>query len=70
MPGSGATVIIQHPLSFISVYRGLDRANVHDGQKVSSGQALGMMPKENPSLLFELWVDGDMVNPMAYINFN
>lgn len=70
VPGSGATVIIQHPLSFISVYRGLDRANVHDGQKVSSGQALGMMPKENPSLLFELWVDGDMVNPMAYINFN
>ncbi|MDE6266610.1 MAG: M23 family metallopeptidase [Muribaculaceae bacterium] len=65
-PGSGATVIIQHPLNFISVYRGLDRARVSDGDKVLSGQSIGSMPTKNPLLEFELWLDGDRVNPADY----
>lgn len=65
----GATVIVQHPLNFISVYRGMERARVSDGDKVTSGQSIGSMPQRNPSLQFELWLDGDRVNPADYIAF-
>ncbi|MDE7153942.1 MAG: M23 family metallopeptidase [Muribaculaceae bacterium] len=65
----GATVIVQHPLNFISVYRGMDRARVSDGDKVTSGQSLGNMSQSSPTLQFELWLDGDRVNPADYILF-
>ncbi|MBD5192232.1 MAG: M23 family metallopeptidase [Bacteroidales bacterium] len=67
-PGSGATVIVQHPLNFISVYRGMERTRVSDGEKVSTGQSLGTMPSSSPQLHFELWLDGERVNPAEYFN--
>lgn len=68
IPGSGATVIVQHPLNFISVYRGMEKARVSDGDKVTSGQSLGTMPASQPRLEFELWLDGDRVNPADYFS--
>lgn len=67
-PGDGVTVIVQHPLNFISVYRGMERARVSEGDKLTAGQAVGTMPHTDPRLRFELWLDGDRVNPANYIN--
>ena len=59
-------VILQHEDNYMSVYRGLNRLQVKQGDVVRSGEVLGRMGDEDNidrHLEFELWKKGVPVNP-------
>lgn len=63
---SGRVVILQHINNFLSRYDGLDEVFVSPGQKVSGGQALGMLGADG-RLGLSLWHDGVAADPRAVI---
>lgn len=72
---SGNAVFIQHPRNIISVYKHNSAVLVKPGQKVQTGQAVAIIGNSGemstgPHLHFELWYDGQPVNPRNYISFN
>ncbi len=72
---SGNAVIIQHPRNIVSVYKHNSANLVKPGQKVQTGQAVAIIGNSGemstgPHLHFELWYDGQAVNPKNYISFN
>ncbi len=68
-PASGATVIVQHPQNFVSVYSGLEALYVARGEKVNAGSRVGALSSSEPVLEFELWHNGSSLNPVEYIAF-
>jgi murein DD-endopeptidase MepM/ murein hydrolase activator NlpD len=71
---SGNTVMIQHPKNIVSVYKHNSVNLVKQGQKVATGQAIGIVgntgeKSSGPHLHLELWYDGQPVNPKNYITF-
>lgn len=59
-------VILQHEDNYMSVYRGINRLQVKQGDVVRSGEVLGRMGDEDNidrHLEFELWKKGVPVNP-------
>ncbi|MCY0388477.1 peptidoglycan DD-metalloendopeptidase family protein [Robbsia sp. Bb-Pol-6] len=68
--GYGNLVIIKHSGGFLTSYAHLQRANVKEGQAISSGQTiatLGDTEASRPILHFELRYNGQPVNPVRYL---
>lgn len=71
----GYTVEILHDGNIYSVYKNLKKnISVKEGDKVTKGQAIGKVgdsaaveKREEPHLHFELWTNGETINPESYI---
>lgn len=71
---NGYVVVIQHTGSLVSVYKHLGTLLKHEGEKVKSGEPVGVVitPDDKPSgsyLHFELWHKGVALDPTQYISF-
>ncbi len=66
--GNNNVCVILHPDNIVSVYRMPSRLNVYVGQAVKAKQVLSVSDEEQ-IVHFELWVNGNMVNPKEYIMF-
>ena len=66
---AGYTVIIQHPNNFISRYSGLSSAFLQKGDVVSTGSRIGITRRSSYQVTFELWHNGNLINPIDYIAF-
>ncbi len=71
---TGYVLIIRHSNDFISVYKHNKNLYVNQGDFVQSGQVIASSGNTGefstgPHLHFELWSDGNPVNPMNYIDF-
>lgn len=69
LPNIGNVIIIQHPNDFISKYSGINETFVSKGDKVTTGQRIGLSNKNKQSFSFELWHKGTQLNPLDYIAF-
>ena len=65
----GYSIILQHLDNVISVYRHCDRLLCRTGEKVSAGSAIAFLGKSSDHLHFELWCDGEPVDPAIYLHF-
>lgn len=71
----GYTVEILHEGDIYSVYKNLKKdISVREGDKVKKGQVIGKVgnsasveKREEPHLHFELWTNGETINPESYI---
>ncbi len=70
----GKYIKIKHSHNVFSIYGHCSEIKVVKGQRVKQGDRIAVMNKnENQDisyLHFELWVDGKIVDPMKYIDFN
>ena len=71
---NGYTIILQHTNGILSVYKHCQSPLVKVGQKVRQGEQLALYGNsgENtngPHLHFELWQNGEPLNPTDYIEF-
>lgn len=70
----GKSVTIRHDNELISVYQSLNEVTVTKGDKVVTGQVIGksgtcsFVKDSKNSLHFELYVNGNIVNPEDYYN--
>lgn len=72
LPNIGNVIIIQHPNDFISKYSGISETFSSKGEKVTTGQRIGLSyqsSKNKQPLTFELWHKGTQLNPLDYIAF-
>lgn len=64
---------LQHRNGYISIYKGCSRLMKKAGDKVRSGEAIGVVEEKDEgkgtALTFELWNKGAAVNPENYITF-
>jgi murein DD-endopeptidase MepM/ murein hydrolase activator NlpD len=58
--------MIQHT-QFVSIYYGIKQPLKKVGDHVATGEAIGLI--ENITLEFELWKNGQSINPEEYIAF-
>ncbi|HEX9368468.1 MAG TPA: peptidoglycan DD-metalloendopeptidase family protein, partial [Vicinamibacterales bacterium] len=68
--GYGTLVIVDHGDKTYSLYGHLGSALVHKGDRVDAATTLGVAgrnPSGNPSLYFELRVDGKVVDPVQWL---
>jgi septal ring factor EnvC (AmiA/AmiB activator) len=68
--GYGMLVIVEHADRTYSLYGHLGTASVHKGDRVETGGTVGLAgrnPSGNPSLYFELRVDGRAVDPLQWL---
>jgi septal ring factor EnvC (AmiA/AmiB activator) len=68
--GYGTLVIVEHADKAYSLYGHLGTASVHKGDRVETGGTVGLAgrnPSGNPSLYFELRVDGKAVDPLQWL---
>lgn len=72
-PQSGYTITVQHSGNMLSVYSNVSRLLGGVGSRVKAGQAIGLTPSLEqgalPVLVFELWQNGNAVDPENYITF-
>ncbi len=71
---TGYTIQIQHKNNFISTYRHLKKLLVKTGTFVEAGESIGIYGNTGevsygPHLHFELWHNGEPLNPENYIDF-
>lgn len=69
-PGSGHTIVIQHPNNFISRYTGIASPMVAQGSKVNTGSRIGLsgIGQNRQPVTFELWYNGSQLDPSNYID--
>jgi len=72
---TGNTIYIQHAKNIVTSYKHNSALLVSEGDQVKAGQAIAIIGNtgkltNGPHLHFELWFDGQAVNPMNFINFN
>lgn len=73
-PSWNHIVIIQHANDLISVYRNLALPLKRKGQTVQTGEVISFVESakvvdSRPIFAFELWQNGQPINPELYINF-
>ena len=74
-PDRGYSVGVQHAGNLLSMYENLSQSHVVPGQRVRSGESLGVTAgesrgdREKRAFRFALWNDGKAVDPEAYIVF-
>ena len=66
--------LIEHSFGLTSVYKHNSTGLVNQGDYVNSGQAVALSGNTGelstgPHLHFELWSDGNPVDPLEYISF-
>lgn len=64
--GYGQLVIIKHNDDWLTVYGNLDRPLVKENDRISAGQEIGTMSRDN-ELHFEVRGNGKPVNPALYL---
>ncbi|MBN2637531.1 MAG: M23 family metallopeptidase [Bacteroidales bacterium] len=72
---TGYVIIVQHSGNLISIYKHCATLLKQEGDVVKAGEPIAIAGNsgENssgPHLHFELWYNGNPVNPTSYINFN
>ncbi len=72
---TGYVVQIQHPRNLISVYKHLEIISVKQGDKIAIGKRIGKTGdvgtlSTGTHLHFEIWRNGEPINPVELINFN
>ncbi len=72
---TGHTLGIQHPNDVISFYKHNLKNLKTEGDYVKAGEAIAIIGNsgtlsDGPHLHFELWHDGNPLNPIDYLNFN
>jgi murein DD-endopeptidase MepM/ murein hydrolase activator NlpD len=67
----GKMARIKHNNGYVTLYAHMDSTKVREGQKVKRGQVIGYMGDTGKSygvhLHYEVWKDGQLVNPMDYL---
>ena len=71
---TGFVLVIEHSFGLISVYKHNESAFVSQGDLVESGQVIALSGNTGeittgPHLHFELWREGNPVNPEEYVGF-
>jgi len=71
---TGYTIAIQHQQNIVSVYKHNSALLKKEGEFVKAGEPIAIVGQTGelttgPHLHFELWNDGNPVNPKDYINF-
>ncbi|MDR6237200.1 M23 family metallopeptidase [Aureibacter tunicatorum] len=71
----GYVVMLQHKNNLVSVYKHNSEILVKQGQIVSAGDVIGIVGNSGdlttgPHLHFELWFNGNPVNPRHFVSFN
>ncbi len=71
---TGHVIIVQHPGEFLSVYKHNSSLLKTQGELVKAGEPVAVIGNSGelstgPHLHFELWYNGNPVNPQSYINF-
>ncbi|MCF0207244.1 MAG: M23 family metallopeptidase [Bacteroidales bacterium] len=67
---NGCTVVLQHEKGITSIYMNCESALVRKGQKLRQGEQIATYGDgENERLHFELWQNGNPLNPTEYIEF-
>ncbi|ALM07969.1 peptidase M23 [Sediminicola sp. YIK13] len=68
--GYGKHIRIDHGYGYISLYGHLSNYNVKSGQRVKRGDLIGFVGStgrsEAPHLHYEVWKDGDRINPINF----
>ena len=68
--GFGKHIRIDHGYGYLSLYAHLSKYNVKRGQKVKRGDLIGFVGStgrsEAPHLHYEVWKDGDKINPINF----
>ena len=69
MPGYNQCVLVQHGKNYFTFYCKLGSVNVKAGDKVKTGQVIGIMETQsgNNQIHFELWKDGKPQNPESWL---
>ena len=71
--GWGKHIEIEHANGFATVYTHLSQVFVQEGQVVKQGERIGAVgstgKSTGPHLHFEVWKDGEHVNPAEYLSF-
>jgi bla regulator protein BlaR1 len=69
--GYGTVVILNHGNGFETVYAHLDSLAVEEGQRVTTGQVVGIVGSTGvstgPHLHFEVWQDGEPLDPARFV---
>ncbi len=71
---TGYVIQIQHDNNLVSIYKHLDNLIVEEGDKVNTADPIAFIGNTGeettgPHLHFELWHNGNALNPEDYINF-
>ncbi|MEJ1224092.1 M23 family metallopeptidase [Sediminicola sp. 1XM1-17] len=68
--GYGKHIRIEHGYGYMSLYGHLSKYNVKAGQRVKRGDLIGFVGStgrsEAPHLHYEVWKDGDRINPINF----
>lgn len=72
---TGNTISIQHENNIVSTYKHNSVLLKKVGDHVKSGEAIAIVGNsgiktDGPHLHFELWIEGQSINPSDYINFS
>ena len=66
--GLGTIVLVRHRDDLITTYSTLADVRVAEGQRVETGQVLGVVaPRDNPELQFDVFRGTAAVDPTPYI---
>ena len=69
--GYGVAVVINHGYGFQTLYAHMNDVSVRVGQKVSRGELIGHVGStglaQGPHLHYEVWQNGNKVNPVFYL---
>lgn len=64
------SIVIQHSDNIVSIYRKNQKLLLKIGDKVKAGTSIALIGDQSGDFLhFELWYNGEVVNPTNYINF-
>ena len=69
--GSGYLIMIQHESNLVSVYKNVSSVLKKQGDLVRSGEVIGLLGnvEQDDIFAFEMWHQGNAVNPLNFINY-
>jgi len=65
----GKYIKIRHNSKMFSLYSNLDEVYVVENQRINKGDIIGEIQGEDSYLHFELWIDGEAVDPQLYLDY-
>jgi len=72
---TGHCITLQHEKNLLSIYKHNDKLLKKTGERIKQGESIAIIGNtgefsSGPHLHFELWFDGNPVNPEEFIDFN